>query len=186
MLYLSTKLTNQPLMSIRSTGKIGTVLEPIINPHNLHIDGFYCDAFNAKTEQILLDMYVRDLSNKGIIIDDHANLSDPDELLRLQPVMDMNFQIIGKQVLVNKKKVGKITDYAVDRDSLFIQKFYVQPPVWQSLQQNHLTFDRVSVIEVTDTYISFSGPEEKVARAVKSRKQTLAPDYSASASEISE
>lgn len=186
MLYLSTKLKNQPLMSIRSTGRIGTVLEPIINPHNLHIDGFYCDVYSNKTEQILLDMYVRDLSNKGVIIDDHANLSDPDELLRLQPVLDMNYQIVGKQVLVNKKKVGKVTEYAIDRDSLFIQKFYVQPPVWQSLNQNTLTFDRVTLVEVTDTYIAFSGPEVKVSSKATARNENLAPDYSASAAEISE
>jgi len=190
MLYLSTKLHNQPLLSLRSAGRIGTVIGPIINPHNLHIDGFYCDVINAESEQILLDMHIRDMGVKGFIIDDHTNLSDPDELVRLQPVIEMDFELIGKQAFVGKKKIGKIVDYAIDSDGLFINKFYVQPPVWQSLNQSTLIFDRLSVVEVTDTAISFSGPEvtSGVTKALRAAKKELelSPDYSASASEISE
>jgi len=188
MLYLSTKLKEQPLLSVRSSGRIGTVLEPILNPHNLHIDGFYCEVFSSNSEQILLDIYVRDLGVRGLVIDDHVNLSDPDELVRLQPILDMNFQLVGKQALVNNKKIGKIVDYAIDRDSLFIQKFYVQPPVWQSINQNNLVFDRLSVVEVTDSHILFSGPEvtARSGASLRTKKDELQADYSANASEISE
>jgi hypothetical protein len=169
MLYLSTKLTNLPLLSIRSSGRIGTVIEPIINPHNLHIDGFYCQAIHSSNKLILLDIHVRDLSPAGIIIDDHQDLSESEDLVRLKPILELNFKIIDKPVVSSKKKIGKLVEYAIDKESMFVQKLYVQPPVWQNINQSRLTFDRSSVIEVSDTQIVVSGPEEtdKAKRTVK-------------------
>ena len=186
MLFLSAKLYDTPLFSIRSGGRIGTITEPVINPHNLHIDGFYCDIINQKNVQILLDIHVRDFSGKGIIIDDPEDLSESDELVRLRQIITMHFELLGKTVMVNKKKIGKVSDFAIDSDGLFIQKFYIQPRVWQSFKQENLVFDRTNVIEVTDTYIAFSGPEqtEQVMSAIK--RKTASADYSASASVISE
>lgn len=159
MLYLSTRLNDLPLLSLRSSGRIGTILRPIINPHNLHIDGFWCQLSNTSAEQILLDMSVRDISSRGLIINDHQDISDAGELIRLQPVLDIQYSLIGKQVIANKKKLGKIIEYAIDIESLFIQKFYVQPPVWQSINQHRLTFDRASIIEITDKTVVVNGPE---------------------------
>lgn len=186
MLYLSTRLSNIPLLSIRSGGRIGTILGPIINPNNLHIDGFYCTSAHSEEKLVLLDMHVRDLSGRGLIINDHNDLSEPDELVRLQPIINLDFALINKQVLVNKKRMGKVIEYAVDKESLFIQKFYVKPPILISLKQDRLTFDRVSVIEVTDKYIAFSGPEVRAQSNELATDKGLAPDYSASASTISE
>ncbi|MFO0882080.1 MAG: hypothetical protein U0491_01385 [Candidatus Saccharimonadales bacterium] len=186
MLYLSTKLYDIPLLSIRSGGRIGTVIKPIINPHNLHVDGFYCQAVQSNVPVVLLDINVRDISPRGIIIDDHVDLSTPDELVRLKPVLDMNYGLEDKAALVNKKKIGKIIEFAIDSKSLFIQKLYVQPRVWGSLKQDRLTFDRQSIIEVTDTYVSFKGPEVKDAISLPRFNRATGADYSANASTMSE
>jgi len=186
MLYLSTKITNLPLLSIRSSGRIGTVLKPIINPHNLHIDGFFCQSVHSKNELVLLDIYIREFAPNGIIIDDHKNLSDPTDLVRLEPVIKLNFSLENKTVFSGKKKIGKVIDFAIDKDSLFVQKLYVQPPVWQSLNQNRLTIDRSSIIEVTDTKIVVSGPEEKASDKAKATSRGFAASYSANTSFINE
>lgn len=163
MLYLSSKLHHIPLASIRSGGRIGMVIEPIINPTNLHIDAFYCQSAHSDSPLILLDIDIRDLSPRTVIIDDHVTLSEPDELVRLKPILDLNFSLVGKQAYAGIRKIGKVTEYAVDAASLFITKIYVQPPAWKSFGQDQLTFDRKSVIEVTPTKIVFSGPEQKIA-----------------------
>jgi hypothetical protein len=188
MLYLSTRLSNIPLLSIRTAGRIGTVLEPIINPHSLHIDGFYCQAPHTAKRLILLDIFVREISPHGVIINEHNDLSEPEELVRLQPILKLQFNLVGKQVLCDKKRLGKVSEYAIDKEGLFIQKLYVQPPVWQSLNQNRLTIDRRSILEVTTTYIKVSGPEEKINVLEKKivKAPILANDYSASASLIKE
>lgn len=175
MLYLSIKLSGLPLLSIRNSGQIGMVLEPIINPHNLHIDGFYCQTPHSKNRLILLDIDIREFTLTGIIVDGHNNLSEPEDLIRLKPVLDLNFHLIDKPVLVGKKRIGKVAEYAIEKESLFIQKLYVQPPVWQSINQSQLTIDRASVLEVTDTHIVISGPEERET----SKKTATAPKFSA-------
>ena len=187
MLLLSTKLNNVPLVSVRSGTRVGNTLTPIINPNNLHIDAFWCNTVNSKTNKILLDMDIRDFSFQGVLIDDHLRLSDPEDLIRLEPILNINYTLEGKTVIANKHKLGKVTDYAIDRDNLYIQKIYVQPPVWKSgLSGNKLTFDRTSVIEVTDTYIEVSGPEERVPNNALLNKESNLANYSASTSLISE
>jgi hypothetical protein len=178
MLILSTRLSNISLLAIRTAGRIGQVIEPLINPHNLHIDGFYCLAAFSPHKLILLDMFVREIAPTGIITNEHNDLSEPDELVRLQPVIKLNFKLEGKTVISGKQKLGKVAEYAVDKDSLFVQKLYVAPPIWQSLNQNRLTIDRRSILEVTDTYIKVTGSEQKapVKRTVKA--PLLATDYS--------
>ncbi|HUD03302.1 MAG TPA: hypothetical protein VMR51_00700 [Patescibacteria group bacterium] len=186
MLFLSTKLADLPLLSIRNSGRIGTVLEPIINPHNLHIDGFYCQTPHSKDRVVLLDIDIREFTPAGIIIDGHTSLSEPDDLIRLKPVLDINFQLVDKPVLAGKKRIGKVAEYAIDKEGLFIQKLYVQPPVWQSINQNRLTIDRTSVIEVTDNHIVISGPEVKDTSKKTAAVPKLSTNYSTSSSLIKE
>jgi sporulation protein YlmC with PRC-barrel domain len=187
MLLLSTKLHTIPLISIRSGVRIGTVLSPIINPHNLHIDAFWCETVNSKTNKVLLDMDIRDFSIKGILIDDHLGLSDSDELVRLSAILELAYTLEGKTVLASKHKIGKVAEYAINHESLYIQKLYVQPPVWKTnISGTRLTFDRTSIIEVTDTHIVVSGPEEKATSAISLKANTSLANYSASTSFMSE
>jgi hypothetical protein len=171
-----------PLLSIRTASRIGTVTEPIINPHNLHIDGFFCKITRSTKPLILLDMSVRELSPAGLITNEHNDLSEPEDLVRLQPILKLQFKLLGKPVICGKKKLGKVAEYAVDKDSLFIQKLYVQPPVWQSLNQSRLIIGRQSVLEVTNSYVRVSGTEQKVSEPKVAKAPLLATDYSVSTS----
>lgn len=185
MLFLSTRLVNLPIVSLRTGGRIGVALGPIINPHNLHIDGFYCESIHEKGTKILLDIAIREFSAQGIVVNDHNDLGDPDELVRLQPIIELGFDPVGKTIIASGKKVGKVSEYAIDHASLFIQKLYAQPPVWRGLSAQKLVFDRNSVIEVTNTTITVSGPEEKITDRATLRAAKL-QNYSASTSLMSE
>jgi uncharacterized protein YrrD len=179
MLYLSSQINNLPVLSIRSGARIGTTQEPIINPHNLHIDGFYCTAIHQNQQLVLLDMNIREFNPRGIVINDHNDLSEPSDLVRLKSVLDLKFKLIDKKVVSNKKSVGKVAEYAVDKESLFIQKLYVSPPVWKNINQSRLIFDRKSVVEVTDTHIVVGGPEETKKAPQKVAVPKFSANYSA-------
>lgn len=160
MLFFGNKLNDFPLFSVRSAGRIGTANQPIINPHNLHIDGFYATAMNGQNSGVILDIDIRDFSFKGLIINNHEDISDAEDLVRLKPIIELDFKLIGKAVYQNKSRIGKVSDYAVDSSSLFIQKLYVTPSLLKSFGANELIFDRQSIIEVTDTKIVVKGPEQ--------------------------
>lgn len=150
MLQLSASLLNKAVLSLRTGGEIASITNAIINPDNLKIEGFYCQDKFDKRDLVLLSQDIRDMLPKGYVVNDHEVLAEPEELIRLQKVIKWNFQLIGKQVVtVNKEKVGKVSDYAADTESLFIQKIYVAQSILKSFTGGSLSIDRTQVVEIT-------------------------------------
>jgi sporulation protein YlmC with PRC-barrel domain len=150
MLQLSNSLLNKPILSLRTGTIIAQISGPIINPDNLKIEGFYCvDRFDKK-QLVLLYQDIRDILAKGYVVNDHDVLSEPDELVRLKKVMDLNFELLGKQVVTtSKQKVGKVSDYATETETMFIQKIYVAQSILKSFTGGALSIDRNQVSEIT-------------------------------------
>lgn len=154
MLKLSRHILDLAVMSLRTSGKVATATRPIINPNNLQIEGWYCDDVFSKSEMILLKQDVRDFVPQGIAIDDHEVLAQPDDLIRLKDVLELQFEVIGKLVVTNhKRRLGKVTDYALDPLTMKIQKLYVSRPVYKSLTEGQLSIDRSQIIEITTSRV---------------------------------
>ena len=151
MLQLSASILNRPVMSLRTGTQIATAVQPIINPDNLKIEGFYCvDRFD-NSQLIMLQQDIRDIIPQGFVVNDHDVLSEPEELVRLKAVLELQFELIGKQVeTVSKQKVGKVSDYAVEMSSMMIQKLYVSQSILKSLTGGSLSVDRSQVTEITN------------------------------------
>ncbi len=130
------------------------IATPIVNPRNLKIEGFFCnDSMNGK-QLVLLYQDIRELSRQGFIVDDHDVLVESKELVRLKDLMQQNFQLAGKPVVtVSKQKVGKVHDYALETESMFIQKLYVTQSFWKRLTGGSLSVDRTQIVEVTNRRI---------------------------------
>ena len=150
MLQLSNNLFNKSVLSLRTGSVIATVIGPIINPDNLKIEGFYCEDRFDKSQLVLLYQDIRDLLPKGFVVNDHDVLVEAEDLVRLKDVLALNFQLIGKQVVtVDKEKVGKVNDYAVETETMYIQKIYVSQSILKSLTGGSLSIDRNQVNEIT-------------------------------------
>lgn len=150
MLKLSASLLHKSVLSLRTGGPVATVLEPIINPDNLKIEGFYCQDRFEKRQLVLLYQDIRDLLPQGFVVNDYDVLTEADELVRLRKVFEAGFNIMGKEVVTSdKQKVGKVNDYAVETETMFIQKIYVGQSILKSLTGGSLSIDRNQVIEVT-------------------------------------
>ncbi len=154
MLTLSGPLLNRPIMSLRTGGVIGTTEGPLINPNNLKIEGFYCqDRANRRTA-ILLTQDIRDIIRQGFVVDDSEVLTEPAELVRLKKILDIHFQLNGKPVITSdKQKVGKVSDWATETATFYIQKLYVGRNLFKSLGQGQLSIDRNQIVEITDRKI---------------------------------
>ncbi len=129
---------------------IATITAPIFNPNNLKIEGFYClDRFD-KTELVLLYQDIREMLPQGYVVNDHDVLVEPGELIRLKDVLEIGFELIGKQVqTVSKVRVGKVSDYAVETETMFVQKIYVAQSILKSLTGGSLSIDRSQINEIT-------------------------------------
>jgi sporulation protein YlmC with PRC-barrel domain len=167
MLQLSKALLNRPVLSLRTGGIIATALRPVINPNNLKVEGFYCSDRFSKGTLILLSQDIRDMLPQGFVVDDHDVLAKPEELIRLKEVLDVNFELMDKQVVTaNKKRVGKINDYAADSETLYIQKLYVGQSLLKSLSTGQLSVDRNQIVEITNRKIVINDPLQGVKNNV--------------------
>jgi hypothetical protein len=150
MLQLSNSLLNKSVLSLRTSSPVATIIGPIINPDNLKIEGFYCQDRFDKQQLVLLCQDIRDVLPQGYVVNDHDVLAEPDELVRLQKVIKFDFQLIGKPVVtVSKEKVGKVSDYAAETETMYIQKIYVAQSILKTLTGGSLSIDRSQINEVT-------------------------------------
>jgi len=150
MLQLSGRLLNKSVLSLRTGSIVATITGPIINPNNLKIEGFYCQDRFDKTQLVLLCQDIRDVLPQGYVVNDHDVLVEPEELVRLKKVMDLDFELIGKQVVtVSKEKVGKVSDYATETNTMYVQKIYVSRSILKSLAGGSLSIDRTQIQEIT-------------------------------------
>ena len=150
MLQLSEALVNKPILSLRTGGPIGQTIEPIINPNNLKIEGFYCQDRFSKQQLILLTQDIREQSLNGYIVNDHDVLTDPSELVRLTEILRLNFKLKDLTVVTtNKKRLGKVSDYALDSEVMYIQKIYVGQNLLKSFSGGQLSIDRSQIVEIT-------------------------------------
>lgn len=151
-------------MSLRTGTQVATATKPIINPNNLKIEGFYClDRFD-NSQLILLYQDIRDIIPQGFVINDHEVLSEPEELVRIKDILELNFELIGKQVeTVSKHKVGKVSDYAVETTTMTIQKLYAAQSILKSFTGGSLSIDRTQVNEITNKRVIINDLAETVA-----------------------
>ncbi len=157
MLRLSNTYTNQPVLSLRSGSRIGTLRGAIINPNNLKLEGWHALNTNEKGVFILPVIEVRDLISKGVVVNDHTALTDSEDLVRLQETLEINYELIGKQVVTESgRKVGKVNDYAVDDSSFYIQKLYVAASILRGISQKQYILGRNSIVELSDRKIVVS------------------------------
>ena len=161
MLRLSTSLRNQPVLSLRSGSPIAVALEPIINPHNLKILGWWCKLPGGK-QQVLLADNVREIMPTGLAVNDEADLTDQQDLVRHKDILNIRFQLLDKPVKTKRQKLGKVSDYSYN-DGLFIQKLYVARSLVKVFAaEDTLLIDRTQILEVTDHYILVRDTDIKV------------------------
>jgi len=150
MLQLSASILNKSILSLRTGMPIATITAPIFNPNNLKIEGFYCQDRFDKKELVLLHQDIREMLPQGYVVNDHDVLAEPSELIRLKEVLEIGFELIGKHVeTISKVKVGKVSDYAVETETMFVQKIYVSQSILKSLTGGSLSIDRSQINEIT-------------------------------------
>jgi hypothetical protein len=152
MLKMSSSLRNQPVMSLQAGNQIAVAAEPIINPHNLKILGWWCVGASGN-RLVLLTEDVREALPAGLAVNDEEDLAEPADLVRHKEILDIQFELIDKQVRTKRQKLGKVSDFSYN-DGMFVQKLYVARPLHKVfISEDTLIIDRTQILEVTDKYI---------------------------------
>ena len=146
MLQLSSALLSKPVMSLRTGSAVAHVTGAIFNPNNLKIEGFWCRDSMDKKELILLYQDIREVLPAGFVINDHDVLVEAEDLVRLKDIIELDYQLIGKQVVTSdKQKIGKVTDFATEVQTMMVQKIYASQSLMKSFTGGSLSIDRTII-----------------------------------------
>lgn len=151
MLTLGQALIGKDVLSLRNGTPVGRVTGVIIDPNNLKIMGWQAQDNFSRKNLILLPQEIREIIPQGFVVNDHEALTQPTDLVRLKPILALHFDLMDKPVYSDhKRKLGKVADYAFDKDESIIQKLYVSQPMLKSFSGGTLLIDRSQIVEITD------------------------------------
>src|SRR5690242_11303723 len=110
MLISIENLLDVPIMSLQTSTELAYTTAAVVDPRQLTIAAFYVEGSRLETSpSILHPADIREISDIGLIIDDATKLTSLEGLVRLQEVIDFNFEIIGLKVIdEHKRKLGKV------------------------------------------------------------------------------
>lgn len=178
MLVYNSKLIGTPVLSIQTGAPVGFVKSSIVDPNDLKILAFRLDGHRmAKNSANILDISsIREYSNLGIVIDSIEELVTPSDVIKIQKVLELNFDLIGLKVETKKRsKLGKLVDFTVTPEDFIVQQIIVHRPTMKALVDPDLTISRKEIVEVTD-YKVIIRDEEKVLKD-RAENEDFVPNF---------
>ncbi len=155
MILLGSAVLNAEIFSIQTGSKVARTTRAIINPANLQIVAFEVSGPLIQNHPALMLLSdVRELSNMGFIVDDIDQFTAPDDVVRINNIYQLKFDIIGKLVLDEKRhKLGKVIDFTIDTTQFLIMQLSVKRPLLRSFNDTEILVHRSQIIEINNDSI---------------------------------
>ena len=184
MLMVGSNMTDFPVLSLHVGGEIARTKRAIIDPEDLRILAYTVGgpAIDSDPEAgDILDLSdVREISDIGFVIDSVDNLTTRNEVIKLDEIMALDFDLIGLKVVDQKgKKMGKVVDYTVDSGSFMVYQLIVQRPLMSSFIDPQLTINRSQIVEIDDfkVVIKHSTSKVKVPKKTEVPEEEFVPNF---------
>ena len=111
-----------------------------------------------------------------MVIDNIEELVAPDDVIKIQKVLELNFDLINLKVKTKKgTKLGHLVDYTVTSEDFIVQQIIVKRPLVKALVDPELTISRKEIVEITD-YEVIIKDEEKTLKA-RAEKEDFVPNF---------
>ncbi|MDK2898818.1 MAG: hypothetical protein PWQ10_5 [Patescibacteria group bacterium] len=174
MLILGSRLINIPVMGLQTGSKLAVTKRPIIDPSNLTVIAYEVDGpLLSERPSFIRIADVRELSDIGLIIDSSDEFVGIKDVISIQKIYELNFNLIGIGVVDEMKhKLGKVADYSIDTDSFVIQQINANRGIIRSLTETTLLIHRSQIIEINDYKIIVKTTAKKLSPIEKPTKLT--------------
>lgn len=182
MLVIGSKMINNPILSLHVGDQIAATQRAIVDPEDLRVIAYTLTGpllNDPEVGNILMTDDVRELGPNGLIIDSIDRLVNREDIIRLDEVMSLNFNLVGlKVVSEDGKKIGKIIDYTLDSQSFMVYQLIVQRPIFASFNDPQLTVNRSQIVEIDDFKVTIRHDEEEVkVKKKESSEEEFKPDF---------
>lgn len=190
MLVLNSNIINKPILSLQTGTTLANIVKPVIDPMELKIFAFsLSDRFDKNAKNYLMTKDIREFDSIGAIVDSSDEFVTEEDVIFLQKLLKININLTGMQVIdENKRKVGKVADYAIDSKDFFILQLHLNHGFMKSLSSSGQIIGRNQVIEINDKNIIVKSTEDKQFNKASTKTHAFINPFatSSSASESSE
>lgn len=139
------KLLNLKVFSVHHEGAVANITGVLFNRKNLGLEVI----LTSYDDQILLVNNIRELNDKGIVIDSLSSLTHTSDLVRWESIASSTFKPRLLTVrTVSGTKLGKVVDTQIDTNHQKILKFLLRPTWKIRLKQTNLIIDQRQVIRI--------------------------------------
>jgi uncharacterized protein YrrD len=172
MLLAGSRLIDAPVMGLQTGAELARTERPIIDPRTLEVVAYELRGPLLDLHPSLLRIAdVREFSDIGIIVDSSDEFVSPEDIIKLNEVYKLNFDLIGMSVIDEKKrKVGKVDGYTIETTGFVIQQISVRRPLLKSLNDAQLLIHRSQITEINDDAIVIHSevkPAEPIMQTVR-------------------
>ena len=180
MLLTGSKLIGMPVLSLHMGGAIAKTTHAVIDPDILGVVAYELEGPIIKNDPEVGDILdindIRELSNDGIIVDSADRFTTREDVVKFDKIMKLHFNLVGLKVVTQDgKKVGKVSDYTLDSNSMIIYQLIVQRPFVSSLIDPTLTINRSQIIEIDDFKVTIR--HDKAQIKIKEDKKKTAEEF---------
>lgn len=155
MLILGSRLINASLMSLQTGVKLASLKSALIDPANLKIIAYEVEGpLLTSRPSFIRTNDIREVGQLGVIIDSTDELIELSDVMAVQKVYELGFNLNGMKVIDDqKRKIGKVNDYSVDMDSFVVQQLQVRQTGIKGLTESNTLIARSQIVEINNTHI---------------------------------
>lgn len=168
MLILGSRLIHTPVMSLQTGTRLAHTAKPIIDPATLRITAYEVEGpLLTERPAFIRTADIREYGRLGMIINSNDELVGLDDVINIKKIYELNFPLIGLQVIDDHKhKLGKVDDYTLDTTDFVIQQLNVKRGLIKGITDTGLLINRSQIIEINNTSIIVKSPSVKSAEPV--------------------
>jgi len=173
MLLPYERLLDTPVMSLQTGSELARTSSVLVDPRDLTVVAYeLVGPMLDQRPSYLRPVDVRELSNLGLIVDSSDEFVGLDDVIRIKQVHDYGFNLLGMDVIdEKKKKLGRVQGFNVDSASFSVQQLVVKRPLLKSFGETELLINRSQVVEVKESHVVVR------AAANESPEKTQLRDY---------
>ena len=180
MLINNSRLVGCPILSLHVGGRIARVTETLVDPDTLKIIACRVDGplVGKEVGEILPMSSIREFSRLGMIVDSADEFVEPDDIIRIKNLLQLNFSLLGLKAETKKgHKLGKVADFTVEPESWQIQQLIIQRPMMQSFLDPELMVARSQISEINDYKVIIKDSTAKAKSKAKAPATDFSPNF---------
>ena len=159
------QIIGTPILSHEDGRAIALLQDVIINPDNGKLEGFWVKPITLHIGNAIIQNNSILEWKKNIYIKDEREISEPEEIIKISEILEMNTLIIGNSVKNEAGEVfGNVFDIDFDTSKLYLRNLYVQKS-FLGFKYGQRIFNYDTIAQVLPEYILVKDIEEKKEKA---------------------